>query len=97
MRKNDFEENKVIQLIFKQFWSRNHRNKLDRLTPQDSIVYSLDLELVSSIVDCSSSCKSFAVSRFQVIVANYPNMCDIRKWRLDFLTSNQLQLLHKTE
>ena len=35
MRGNDFEENKVIPLIFKQFWSRSHVSKLDRLTPQD--------------------------------------------------------------
>ena len=35
MRGNDFEENKVVLLIFKQFCSRSHLNKLDRLTPQD--------------------------------------------------------------
>ena len=33
MRGNDFEENKVVSLIFKQFWSP--LSKLDRLTPQD--------------------------------------------------------------
>ena len=32
---NDWEENKVILLIIKQFWSRSHLSKLDRLTPQD--------------------------------------------------------------
>ena len=35
MRENDFEENKVVPLIFKQFSSRSHLMKLDRLTPQD--------------------------------------------------------------
>ena len=35
MRGNDLEETKVVPLIFKQFWSRSHLNKLDRLTPQD--------------------------------------------------------------
>ena len=34
MRGNDFEENKVVPSIFMQLWSRNHVNKLDRLTPQ---------------------------------------------------------------
>ena len=32
---NDFEENKVVSLIFKQFWSKSHLILLDRLTPQD--------------------------------------------------------------
>ena len=37
MRGNDFEENKVVPLIFKQFWIRSnlHLSKLDWLTPQD--------------------------------------------------------------
>ena len=35
MRGNDFEENKVIPLSFKQFLNRSHLNKLDRLTTQD--------------------------------------------------------------
>ena len=35
MRGNDFEENKVIPLIFKQFWSSSHLSKLDWLIPQD--------------------------------------------------------------
>ena len=41
MREKGFEENKVVPSIFKQFWSRNHLNKLDQLTPQD-IYYSAD-------------------------------------------------------
>ena len=43
MRGNDFEVNKVVPLIFKQFWSRSDLNKLDWLTPQDVyyIVYLL--------------------------------------------------------
>ena len=35
MRGHDLEENKVVPLIFKQFWSRSHLNNLDWLTPQD--------------------------------------------------------------
>ena len=35
MRGHDFEKNKVVPLIFKQFYSRSHLNKLDRLTPKD--------------------------------------------------------------
>ena len=32
MKGNDFEENKVVSLIFEQFWSRSHLSKLDQLT-----------------------------------------------------------------
>ena len=35
MTGNNFKEKKVVPLIFTQFWSRSHLNKLDRLTPQD--------------------------------------------------------------
>ena len=35
MTGNNFKEKKVVSLIFMQFWSRSHLNKLDRLTPQD--------------------------------------------------------------
>ena len=32
---NNFKEKKAALLIFMQFWSRSHMNKLDWLTPQD--------------------------------------------------------------
>ena len=35
MTGNTFEQKKIVPLIFTQFWSRSHLNKLDRLTPQD--------------------------------------------------------------
>ena len=40
MAGNNFKEKKVISLIFMQFWSRSHFNKLDWLTPQ-AICYKL--------------------------------------------------------
>ena len=54
MRWNDFEENKVVPLISKQFLNRSHLNKLDRLTPQD--VYYLH----TYIYDFSSSICRFS-------------------------------------
>ena len=50
MRGNDFEENKVIPLIFKQFWSRSHLSKLDRLTPQDVYYMGTTIYLMSTSV-----------------------------------------------
>ena len=35
MTGNNFKEKKVVPLIFIQFWSRSHLNKLDLLTQQD--------------------------------------------------------------
>ena len=35
MCRNDFEEKKVISVIFKQFWNWSHLILLDSLTPQD--------------------------------------------------------------
>ena len=50
MRGNDFEENKVVLLIFTKFWCRSHLNKLDRLTPQD--VYCI-LTLIKAVMLCN--------------------------------------------
>ena len=50
MRENDFEEIKVIPLIFKQFWSRSHLSKFDRLTPQDVYYMGTTIYLMSTSV-----------------------------------------------
>ena len=48
MKGNDFKENKVIPLIFKQFWSRSHLNKLDRLPHKTSNMYIVCTYFVDS-------------------------------------------------
>ena len=49
MTGNNFKEKKGFSLIFKQFWSRSHLSKLDRLTPQD--VYCI-LTLIKAVMLC---------------------------------------------
>ena len=50
MRGTYFEESKVVSLVFKQFWSRSHLNKLDWLTPQD-VYYTCSTEKPPSETD----------------------------------------------
>ena len=50
MKGHDFEENKVVPLISKQFLNRSHLNKLDQLTPQDIHYISTYLYAFSSSI-----------------------------------------------
>ena len=50
MKGHDFEENKVVTLISKQFLNSSHLNKLDQLTPQDIHYISTYLYAFSSSI-----------------------------------------------
>ena len=50
MTGNNFKEKKVVPLIFTQFWSRSHLNKLDQLTPQD--VYYTPYTWLIRLTEC---------------------------------------------
>ena len=106
MRGNDFEGNKVYPLIFKQFQSRSHLSKLDRLTPQDvQAKAAIKSELshlcnLTRIIFRNSYCKKLKVKKIfrETMVTQIMFKCDIgfdppQEKNLPTEKSNTFQLL----